>query len=41
MSIKLKTENNVNIVTVNNENIIFQNLKMAIHYISILKRDHH
>lgn len=41
MSIKLKTENNVNIVTVNNEKIIFQNLKMAIHYISILKRDFH
>lgn len=41
MSIKLKTENNVNIVTVNGEKIIFQNIKMAIHYISILQRKHH
>lgn len=36
MSIKLKTENNVNIVTVNGEKIIFDNLNMAMHYIFII-----
>lgn len=36
MSIKLKTENNINIVTVNGEKIIFQNLKTAMNYIFII-----
>ena len=36
MSIKLKTENNVHIATVNGHKIIFDDLSIALNYIFII-----
>mgnify|MGYP003456455229 CR=1 FL=1 len=39
MSIILKSENDKHIVTANGHKIIFDDLKFAIHYIAIVKRE--